>query len=281
LHLTVVIWGFTAIVGRAISIQAVPLVFYRLLIVVVAMGALARVRRVSWDVRAATVRALVIAGVFVSLHWILFYACIKVAGVAVAVICLSTIPFFTACLEPLLFKRPVRASELLLGLIVVGGVALLVRVETRASGAGLAMGMGSAVFSAAFGTINGRAVHGARAEVVTLVELTTALIVTGLCFAARPAQFVLPWALSATDLALLVALAIGCTVIPWLWSLRVLRTLSPYTVALAVSLEPVYSIALAWAIFGDSERMGPRFYAGAGALVALVALNAWTKRARA
>ncbi len=280
LHLTVLVWGFTAILGRGISIPAIPLVFYRLVFVVLAMGALAAWRRIRWELTAATARVLVVAGVFVALHWILFYGCIKAAGVAVAVICLSSSTFFTACLEPLLFRRAVRPGELLVGLVVVGGVSLLVRFETRASGVGLAMGIGSALFSAAFGTINGRAVHAARAELVALVELGTALGVTALSLLARPGDFVSPGALSMRDLALLLVLAIGCTVVPWLWSLRVLRTLSPYTVALAVALEPIYSIVLAWAFFGRAERLGGRFYLGAGALVGLIVANGWMKRPR-
>lgn len=280
LHLTVFVWGFTAILGRSISIAAVPLVFYRLLLVVVSMGVLSTWRRVPWRLDRTTVAALVLAGVFVALHWILFYGCIKVAGVAVSVICLSTSTFFTACLEPALFRRRVRLRELSIGLLVVAGVTLLVRFETSASGVGLAMGLGSAFFSAAFGTINGRAVHGARAEVVTLVELGTALVVTSLFFVARPGDFVPPGALSLRDLGLLLALAIGCTVIPWQWNLRILKTLSPYTVALAVALEPVYSIVLAWAIFGG-ERLGARFYAGAAALVSVIVANGWWQRPRA
>lgn len=280
LHVTVLVWGFTAILGRSISIGAAPLVFYRLVIVVIAMGALALWRRVRWTLSARTGLALVGAGVLVALHWMLFYGCIKVSGVAVAVLCLSSNTFFTAWLEPLVFRRAVDPRELLVGVVVVLGVSLLVRFETPATPLGLAMGLGSALFSAAFGTLNGRLVHGTRAELVTLVELGTALVVTGSFFVVRPGDFVPPGALSLRDLALLLALGIGCTVLPWLWSLRVLKTLSPYTVALAVALEPVYSIALAWVLFGGAERLGTRFYLGAGALVLLVLGNGWLRRPR-
>jgi drug/metabolite transporter (DMT)-like permease len=280
LHLTVFVWGFTAILGRSISIGAVPLVFYRLVIVVVAMGAIARLRRVPWNLAPATVRALLVAGAMVGVHWILFYGCIKSAGVAVAVLCLSSGTFFTACFEPVAFRRAVHLGELLIGLFVVAGVSLLVRLETRATVVGLGMGLGSSLFAAAFGTLNGRVARSVPAEVITLVELSTALCVTCLFFLARPADFVAPAALSVRDLALLLLLAIGCTVVPWLWNLRVLETLSPYTVSLAVSLEPVYSITLAYFIFPDAEQLGVRFYLGAAVLVLLVLANGWMKRPR-
>jgi drug/metabolite transporter (DMT)-like permease len=198
--------------------------------------------------------------------------------VAVAVLCLSTGTFFTACFEPVVFRRSPHAGELIIGVAVTLGVSLLVKLETHSTTLGLAMGLGSALFSALFGTLNGRAARSARAELISLVELSAALVVTGLSFLLRPGDFVPPGAVSLRDLGLLLVLAIGCTVLPWLWVLRVLKTLSPYTVALAVALEPVYSIALAYVLFPDAEQLHWRFYAGAGVLVALVLLNGWMKR---
>jgi drug/metabolite transporter (DMT)-like permease len=163
---------------------------------------------------------------------------------------------------------------------VVAGVALVVKVETHATELGLAMGLGSALFSAGFGTLNGKVAADTRAELITVVELGSALVVTTLFFLVRPGDFVPPSALSAKDLWLILVLAIGCTVLPWLWSLRVLKTLSPYTVALAVALEPVYSLVLAYFIFPGSEQLTVRFYLGAALLIGLVALNGWLKRAR-
>ncbi len=280
LHFTVFVWGFTAILGRAISVGALSLVFYRILLVVLVMGTLAKARRLSFALPKETARTLLVAGVMVSLHWLLFYACIKYEGVAVAVLCLSATTFFTACFEPVVFRRRPRWGELVLGVLVVAGVALVVKVETDATGLGLLMGLGSALFSAGFGTLNGKVAAETRAELITVVELGSALLVTALFFLWRPGDFVGPQAISARDAGLIAVLAIGCTVLPWLWSLRVLRTLSPYTVALAVTLEPVYSLGLAYFIFPGSEQLTLRFYAGAALLLALVALNGWLKGAR-
>ena len=266
MHLTVFVWGFTAILGRLISVGAIALVWYRLVFVVLVMGRL--------------LRTLYLAGVFVALHWLLFYGCIKYAGVAVAVLCLSSLTFFTALLEPVVFRRSLRIGELTVGFLVMVGVSLLVRLEAHADMLGLAMGLGSAFFSAAFGTLNGRLSPLVRGEVMTFYELSSATVVTTVFVVVWPGQGVTPWTLSLTDLGLLLALAVGCTVLPWLWSLRVLRTLSPYTVALAVSLEPVYSMLLAYFIFPDAERLHARFYAGTGILLTLVAANTWVRRAR-
>lgn len=276
LHVTVFIWGFTAILGRLISISAVPLVWYRIAIVIPVMAAVLKARGLAFTTTPRTQRALWGIGSLVAVHWLCFYGCIKYAGVAVAVLCLSSVTFFTALLEPLLFRRAVVLAELLIGLAAVGGVALLVKFETNATPLGLVLGLLSALFSAAFGTLNGIWSRGEPPERVTLHELSSGLLVTSLAFAWW--DFVPPWALSWPDAGWLLLLGIVCTVFPWLTTLRVLETLSPYTVALAVTLEPVYSLVLAYVLFPGEEQLTWRFYAGAAALLSLVLLNAWLKR---
>ncbi len=280
MHFTVLVWGFTAILGRLISVGAVALVWYRLVIVVVVMGGLVALRRLGFRVPRPVLAPLGVAGVCVALHWLLFYGCIKYAGVAVAVLCLSSVTFFTALLEPLVFRRAPRLAELAMGLVVMLGVSFLVRIEAHADTTGLAMGLGSAFFSAGFGSLNGRLAREIRAEVMTLYELSCALVVTSAFLLRWPAQIVAPWALSPSDVALLLALGVGCTVLPWLWSLRVLKVVSPYTLALAVALEPVYSMVLAYVLLPDAERLHAKFYLGTALLLALVAANTWLKRAQ-
>jgi drug/metabolite transporter (DMT)-like permease len=279
LHVTVFVWGFTAILGRLISIAAVPLVWYRLLIVAPVMALVLMLKGKPLTTSPRTMRAWWGIGVLVAVHWLCFYGCIKYAGVAVAVLCLSSVTFFTALLEPWVFKRALVPAELLIGLAAVGGVALLVTFETRASPLGLGLGLASSLFSAGFGTLNGVWGQGEPAERVTLHELSAALLVTSLAFVGF--DFVPPWALSPMDGLWLLLLAVVCTVFPWLASLKVLETLSPYTVALAVTLEPVYSLALAYGLFPGEEQLTWRFYAGAGALLGLVVLNAVLKRPKA
>ncbi len=277
LHFTVLLWGLTAILGKAIEVNAFALVFYRLVLVTLLAAAVMVRRRDSFRVTARGLARFALIGLFVAIHWWTFYACIKVAGVAVAVLCLSTIPFFTALIEPLFFARKVRASELIIGLLVVAGAVVLVRTETHASARGLALGLASALFSAAFGAWNGVVAKQETPARLTFFELGAAAVANGLVFAALPAAFVAPWALGARNAGLLLVLAVFCTLLPWLLNVRVLRVLTPFTVAVAITLEPVYSVLLAYLIFPQSERLGLRFYLGAGSLVALVLVNALVK----
>jgi drug/metabolite transporter (DMT)-like permease len=270
------LWGFTAILGKLISIGAIALVWYRIALVVLMMGAVVAWKRLGFGLSRAQALRYLGVGALIAAHWLCFYGCIKYAGVAIAVLCLSSVGFFTALLEPLIFKRPVRRYELVLGLGVVLGVALLVQLEAKTDALGMALGLGSSLFSAAFGTLNGKLTLEDRAERITFFELSFALAVTSLFF--FPSQWISPLALSAADLLWLVLLAVACTVFPWQWSLKVVKTLSPYTVALAVTLEPVYSMLLAFVIFPGTEQLSLRFYLGAAALVALVLANARLKR---
>jgi len=272
LHFTVFLWGTTAILGKSIHIAALPLVFYRVTIVSLLMAAVLVKRRIPFGVSWRRAAELGGAGVLVAAHWVLFYAAVKLAGVSIAVLCLSTVTFFTALLEPLFFRRPVKRHELVLGALVVVGVVLLLRLEVHGSAAGIAMGLASAFFSAAFGTWNGSLVLRERSERVTLYELTAAGLACSVAFVFL-GGFVAPWEVTRHDWGLLAFLAVACTLLPWLWSLRVLKTLSPYTVAISVSLEPVYSIVFAFLLWPDEERLTVRFYVGVGLLVALVLVN--------
>lgn len=280
LHFTVLLWGTTAILGKSIQLSALPLVFYRVTIVTLLMAAILVRRRVPFAVPWKRAAELGGAGILVALHWVLFYAAVKLAGVSIAVLCLSAVTFFTALLEPLVFRRPVKWHELVLGALVVVGVVLLLRLESHGTTAGYAMGIASAFFSAAFGTWNGSLVMRERAERVTLYELAAAGLACGVCFVVF-GGFVAPWNVSLRDWGLLAFLAVACTLLPWLWSLRILKTLSPYTVAISVSLEPVYSILFAFFLWPSEERLTVRFYVGAGLLIALVLFNGALKGLRA
>lgn len=275
LHLTVLLWGLTAILGRLISIEAVSLVWYRLVLVIAAMALYMRVTRASFRAAPGLLRWYTLAGALIGLHWLCFYGAIKVAGVATAVIGLSTVTFFTAILEPLVFRRPVARHELVLGALVMVGASLLAKLEVRASAAGIALALGSAVLAAAFGSLNGSLARKDRAEPMMLYEMLAAAAVTSLVVLARWPSFASPTGL---DVLWLLVLAVVCTVVPQLLVLRVLRVLSPFTVSLSVTLEPVYSLVIVVAFFPSAETPSWRFLGGATLLLALVALNAYLKR---
>ena len=251
--------------GRQISISAIPLVWYRLLMVVGVLVVFVPARGISLGVPLRAAARYAAVGSFIGLHWLCFYGAIKVAGIATAVISLSTVAFFTALIEPLVFRRRIAPDELAIGLVVVVAASLLIQVELHATPAGLALGLGSAVLAATFGVLNGKLAHDEHPERMMLYELAAACVVVS---AFVPWHFVVP---PTADLGWLAILAVACTVVPQIWIIYVLRTLSPFTVAVTVNLEPVYALILAAVLFG--ETLSVRFYIAAGVLFALVIVN--------
>jgi drug/metabolite transporter (DMT)-like permease len=273
LQVIVLLWGCTALLGRQISIQAIPLVWYRLVIVVPVLGVYVPARGIPLRLPARTIGRYALVGALIGLHWLCFYGAIKEAGIATAVLSLSTGTFFTALFEPLVFRRRVAAEELAIGVVVVAAAALLIQYELHATPLGLALGLGSAVLAALFGVLNGKLAPHERPERLMFYELAAAALVVT---AFMPLAWVVP---PAADIGWLTVLAIACTVIPQVWIIYVLRTLSPFTVSVTVNLEPVYALILAALLF-PGEAPSLQFYLGAGVLFALVILNAVRKTSR-
>jgi drug/metabolite transporter (DMT)-like permease len=275
----VVLWGLTAILGRLITIDAIPLVWYRVVLVTIVLAVLVPARGLSLRIPRARALRYAGIGVLIGIHWVLFYGSVKLAGIATGVLTLSTGAFFTAIVEPRVFGRRVRPGELVIGAIVVVGVALLLQVEVHASPLGLGLGLASSMFSSIFGVFNGKFAPHEEPEILVFYELGAASVAVSLCFIFVPGQFVAPWQLSLPDLGWLVVLAVVCTVVTQVLLVRVLRTVSPFTVAVATNLEPVYALIMAAVLFADEEPLRLRFYVGATLLLGLVIVTS-ARRAR-
>jgi len=271
IHFCVLLWGFTAILGRLITLDAPALVLWRMSIVA---GALLLAPRVWKSLAALPPRLIAIyagIGVIVALHWLTFYGAIKLANASVAASCLALCPVFLAVVEPWIAGRRHRRAELWLGILVVPGVVLVVGGTPDAMNGGIAIGVLSAFFVAIFGALNKRFIHQADALTVTWIEMTAgALCLTAVLPLVLPASpFTLP---GTTDLWYLLALAFGCTLLPFVLALDALRHLSAFEAQLAVNLEPVYTIVLAMLLFGEQRELTVGFYAGVAIILAVVLL---------
>lgn len=280
LHLTVLVWGFTAVVGKLIDVPAASLVFYRQLLVVAILGAWFALRRQALGISRPLALKLLGIGLLLSLHWVTFYACVKMTTASLAALCIATVPLLTSVFEPLVFGRAVRGRELVIGAIALVAVGTLVGNTPAVFGGGqwlgFAIGMASAMLAGIFGTLNGHIVRNSDISPLSMTwwELTFGAAWLSLALLAFPADFVRPEAITPRDWAWLLVLAIGCTILPWMWSLRVLKTLAPYAVALATALEPVYAMLFAYLAFPASERLGAGFYLGTLGLIALILVHA-------
>ena len=216
-------------------------------------------------------------GLIVALHWICFYGAIKESNVSVTLACFSTGSLFTALIEPLFLKRKVLAYELVFGAMVVGALCLIFGVETQYK-YGIILGVLAALTSSIFGVINGFLVQrGHNGTIISLYEMLGGFIgMTIFVLIVKPWDG--PWLeMSGSDLFYMLVLGIAATTVPFLISLFILKTVSPYTVSLTLNLETVYGIIFAYFIFHEEQQLTGYFYLGAAIILSTVFLNGWMK----
>ncbi len=262
IHFCVLLWGFTAILGKLISLAALPLVWWRMLLVTLVMLCVPRVWRALRALPPQLIAIYAGIGVLVALHWVTFYGAIKLANASVAATCIALAPVFVALIEPFTSGRRFSLAELMSGLIAVIGVAILIGGIPEAMQLGVWVGVASAALVGVFSVLNKRYVYRADALSVTTIELGAgALFLSFLLPFFAAGGDIVPWP-DARDGLLLLILAIGCTALPFALSLVALRQISAFTAQMAVNLEPVYAILLAALILGEQHELNLRFYLG-------------------
>ena len=278
IHVCVVLWGFTAVFGKLISLPTLPLVWWRMFLVSLILALVPRVWRAVRVMPLRLMGAYAGVGVVIALHWLTFYGSIKLSNASVGATCMALGPVFLAFIEPLIVKRRFDVRELALGAAMIPGVILVVGGVPTGMRAGIAVGALSALLVAIFGTWNKLLVHRADPIAVTAIELTSGAVLLTLVTALMPgneATFVIP---GMRDAIYLLALAVGCTIVPFTLALIALRQLTAFAAQLAVNLEPVYAIALATLLLGEHHDLGMRFYVGVAIILALVFLYPYVVR---
>jgi len=266
IHAAVVLWGFTAILGKAISLSALPLVWWRMLLVSLSLALWPPIWRELRTMPRRLLLSYAGIGVILGLHWLTFYSAIKWSNASVGATCIATGPVFLAFVEPWLGGRGFARRELWIGLLGIAGVGLVVDGAPIGMGAGIAIGILSALIVTFFGIFNKQLIDAASAVTVLFIEITAGTLFLSLFIPFAPA-----WPMPPTeDLGMLLALSLGCTLVPMQLSLRALRRLSTFTVQLSVNLEPVYAVLLGALLFGEHHAHGPEFYGGVGLLLCAV-----------
>jgi drug/metabolite transporter (DMT)-like permease len=275
LHICVALWGFTAILGKLISLPALQLVWWRMLLVSVALACFPRVWRAVKAIPPRLVLVYCGIGGVVALHWLAFYGSVKLANASVAATTVALAPAVTALIEPWITGARFERHNLLLGILVIPGVALVMGGIPGDMHLGFWVGVLSAVLAAVFLALNKRFLGHHDAMAVTWLELGAGfLLVAALApFASPPGEtIVLP---DVRDGALLVVLAIFCTLIPFAVSLATLRHLSAFTAQLAINLEPLYAISIAVLFLGEARDLDSLFYVGVVIVLAAVFGHGW------
>jgi drug/metabolite transporter (DMT)-like permease len=270
LHFTVFIWGFTGILGQLISISAVNLVWYRVLIASVSLFLYFKFNKTAFKVSRATFFRLVFTGALVGAHWILFFASIKLSTVPVTLVCLSSITLFTAVFEPLINKTKISKLEIIAGSFIITGILLIFKFETQYT-KGIIAGLISAVCTSLFSIINSKFVKKNEAPVIAFYELSGALVWIS-AYLLITGGFNNSMLLKPADIGYLLLLGTICTSLAYVAGVSVMRELSAFRVALITNLEPVYGIIMAFVFFGDMNKMTIGFWVGAVIILSTIFL---------
>lgn len=267
LHIAILLFGFTAILGKLISLREVMLVWHRLWItclsVVFIPGVLKALAKMT---RTEIIRFMGI-GIVTCLHWLTFYGAIKLANVSIALSCLATTSLFTSFIEPLVFKRKINPLEVILGIVVAIGIVIITQA-TFGYRDGIIMGLAAALLASLFSTLNKKYMANHNPITMTFLELGTGfLFITALLpvyLSYFPDAVLMP---EPSDWGWLLILSLVCTSVAYVLALIALKELSAFTANLAINLEPVYGILLAIPIFHEHLELDTGFYFGTGLIL--------------
>lgn len=270
LHFTVFIWGFTGVLGQLISVSALHLVWYRVLIAAIVLLLFSFFSKQEEQTSFRSILSFVGVGLLVGAHWVAFFHSIKISTVSVTLVTLSSLTLFTAVLEPLFERKTISIADVIVGIVIIFGIYLIFKFEFQ-YWEGITFGLFAALFASIFSILNRKLVKKHSPIIITLYEMLGAFLGVSVVLLAT-GQFNHEMILSSHDLIYLIVLGSVCTAFAYVLGVAVMKELSAFTVALTTNLEPVYGIILAVFILKQKEQMSLGFYGGAVVILAAVFL---------
>ena len=215
-------------------------------------------------------------GVIIAVHWVTFFEAIKQSNVSVALVCFSSSTLFTSIIEPLYFKRKIKAYELIFGVVIILGLYFIFSFEFKYI-IGMILSVVSAALASWFTVLNGMLIKRTNAKLISFYELFGAFTIVSIYLLVTNGMDISQFTIPTADIKWLVILGTLCTAFAFIVSVEVMKKISPYTVTMSVNLEPIYSIILALLIWPESETMSYGFYLGTIIVIATIFLNALFK----
>jgi len=275
LNAAVFLWGFTGVLGRAISLDSIMLVWWRLLITMLSLWVLYLVQGKARRIPTRSILVISLIGTVQALHWVCFYASLKLANVTIALTCLSTSALIAALIEPLVIKKKFDFFEIVLGLFAIAGILIIYNTHLNFS-AGIIIGLVSAVLTVIVSVANKKIIDTYHPEHITLYQLTGGFL--GMTVLLPLFQFLFRnnWsAPTPVDWLWLIALSWVCTIFTFFLYIRSLKNISAFTMNLTLTLEPIYGIILAFIIYHENKFLSRWFYLGFALIVLAVLFHTW------
>jgi len=276
LHFIVFLWGFTAILGKLITSSAPVLVFYRMIFAALFLYLYLRIfKKESIKISKKLFLQLAGIGFAMALHWYCFFYSIKVSNVSIALSCLSLSTLFASVMEPVIFKRKIDVTEVIMGTVIVACILLIFKTEFQYK-EGIFYGILCAIFGTVFSVFNGKMFGKTSSGNIIFYEIFSGWFILMVIYLFTGQFFTLN-EINYRDMALIILLASGFTAFPMLESVKLMKYISPFTLILTVNLEPVYGIILAFFIFGESEHMSSVFYMASLVMILAIVVNGFIK----
>lgn len=283
LHFIVLLWGFSGVLGKLISIGALQLVWYRLGIASLVLFSYTIISRKTLKIPKSIQLLSAVAGITIAVHWIFFFYAIKISNVSITLACMSTGAFMTAILEPIWYKRKMVLYELLLGLLVVIGLAIILEVQFEYL-MGIIAALVAALLSSVYSLINGQLIKKASSNALVVQQLFIGFLFLSLILWLNSELNIELLSIDQMDLIYVSIIAVFCTAYAIKASTELLKYISPYSMILTLNMEPIYGIVLAVLIFKESEKMPALFYVGALIILISVVLDVmmkfWSKKSQ-
>jgi drug/metabolite transporter (DMT)-like permease len=273
-HGIVFIFGFTAILGKLISIDAVSLVWYRMVLATAVLTLFMWGFKIPFSLSNKQLLIMMLCGVLIALHWVFFFHAVKVSNVSVTLSVMSAGALVTALIEPIVYKRSFDLYEIVLGFVVVIALGMIMQTEYRFID-GIFFAFIAVLLSVAFTLINGKFVHKSDARVMSVYQLGTGAICMSVILFFQGKWSVDLVSITLADMLWILILAIVCTSYAFVVSIAVMRHLRPFSLMLAINMEPVYGILLGILIFGSDEKMSLPFYIGTLLILSSVLMNGY------
>lgn len=273
LHIAVILAGFTGIFGKLVSLNEGLLVWYRVLFTAIILFFILKLFRTNTNISTKEKFDIARVGLFITIHWVFFYASIKYSNISIGVVCYCLTSFFTAIFEPLLNKKRFNVSELFLSALTLFGISLIFHFDATYQ-LGIALGVISSALAALYTIYNERLVKNYDSKLINFYQMLGGTIGLGILLPVYlyffPVTHFFP---GARDAFYLFLLALFCTAGLYILFAETLKKIPAFTVNLTFNLEPVYAIILAFLFFDESKEVNASFYVGLFFVMASVALQ--------
>jgi drug/metabolite transporter (DMT)-like permease len=270
LHLVVLIYGFTAILGNLIELPATIIVWYRVFIASLAFVFILWIKKIPFEIPSwKESLKLFFTGLIVAGHWIAFFLAIQLSNVSVTLVCIASTTLFTSLFEPIYLKTRLNITELIIGFFIIIGLYLIFQFEMQ-YWKGIIAAITCAFLAGWFTVLNKKLIENHRARIISFYEMIGSFVgITIYLLISDNLSFetIIP---TKQDIIYLLLLGIVCTAFAFTIQVDVMKQLSAFMVSLTINLEPIYGIVLAFILFNEHEILSKGFYFGTAIILVSV-----------